>query len=161
MTEPVNAIRRPTPTKGTPPMATTDRTSPAPATHLAPEPARHPLFSALIGLTTLAVFLQSVWAGMIIREGKDYNSSWVAVHDWGARGAFVLALAATATAVIKLRPRRDLVIGSAALTVLIFLESYIGGIIGDKAGAVAVHIPLGFAIFALAIWLPMRTARRA
>ena len=42
---------------------------------------------------------------------------------------------------------------------LIFLESYIGGIIGDKPGAVAFHIPLAFAIFALAVWLPMRATR--
>ena len=123
-------------------------------------PARNALFSALVGLATLAVFLQSVWAGMMIREGKDYNATWVNVHDWGARVAFVLALAATIVAVLKLRSRRDLVIGAAALTVLIFLESYIGGVIGDHAGAVAVHIPLAFAIFALVVWLPLRATRR-
>ena len=126
----------------------------------APTATRNPLFSALIGLASLAVFLQSVWAGMMIREGKDYNATWVNVHDWGARVAFVLALAATIVAVLKLRSRRDLVIGAAALTVLIFLESYIGGVIGDHAGAVAVHIPLAFAIFALVVWLPLRATRR-
>jgi heme A synthase len=119
------------------------------------------LFSALIGLVTLVIFFQSVWAGMIIREGKDYNDTWVNIHDWGARIVFLLALAATIVAIITLRTRRDLVIGSGVLTGLIFVESYIGGIIGDKAGAIAVHIPLGFAIFALAVWLPMRTVRRA
>jgi len=46
------------------------------------------------------------------------------------------------------------------LTVLLFVEAYIGGIVGDKASAIAVHILLAFAIFALAIWRPMRTARR-
>ena len=124
-------------------------------------PARNALFSALVGLTTLAVFLQSVWAGMIIREGKDFNDTWVNIHDWGARAAFVLALAATIVAIVKLRSRRDLLIGAAALTLLIFLESYIGGTIGDKASAIAVHIPLGFAILALAVWLPTRSARRS
>jgi heme A synthase len=97
---------------------------------------------------------------MIIREGEDYNDTWVTVHDWGARSAFLLALVATIVAASKLRSRRDLIIGSAVLTVLIFVESYIGGIIGDSAGAIAVHIPVGFAIFALAVWLPMRTVRR-
>ena len=138
-------------------MATTDRPTSTMATATQ---SRDPLFSALIGLATLAIFFQSVWAGMIIREGKDYNDTWVNIHDWGARIAFILALIATVVAIIKLRSRRDLVIGSAVLTVLIFVESYIGGTIGDKASAVAVHIPLGFAIFALAIWLPMRTLRR-
>lgn len=129
--------------------------------HVTPAPpARNALFSALIGLASLAVFLQSVWAGMMIREGKDFNDTWVHIHDWGARAAFVLALAATVVAVVKLRSRRDLLIGAAVLTVLIFLESYIGGIIGDKASAIAVHIPLGFAILALAVWLPMRSGRR-
>lgn len=123
-------------------------------------PARSTLFSALVGLATLAVFLQSVWAGMMIREGKDYDATWVSLHDWDAKAALLLALAATIVALIKLRSRRDLAIGVAALTVLIFLESYIGGIIGDKPGAVAMHIPLSFAILVLAVWLPLRTVRR-
>ena len=123
-------------------------------------PARNPLFSALVGLTTLAIFLQTVWAGMMIREGKDYNATWVGVHDWGARVAFVLALVATIVAVVKLRSRRDLVIGAAALAVLIFVESYVGGLVGDKPGAVALHIPLGTATLALAVWLPFRTTRQ-
>ena len=112
-----------------------------------------------MGLATLAVFLQSVWAGMMIREGQDYNETWVNIHDWGARSALVLSLAAAIVALLRLRSRRDLVIGAAALTVLIFLESYIGGIIGDHASAVAVHIPLGFAILAVAVWLPSRIGR--
>ncbi|GAB3667709.1 hypothetical protein GCM10027596_37190 [Nocardioides korecus] len=122
-------------------------------------PGRNPLFSALVGLTTLAIFLQTVWAGMMIREGKDYNATWVSVHDWGARVAFVLALVATVVAIVKLRSRRDLVIGAAALAVLIFAESYVGGLVGDKPGAVALHIPLGAAILALAVWLPFRATR--
>jgi hypothetical protein len=43
---------------------------------------------------------------------------------------------------------------------IIFIESYIGGIIGDHAGAIGVHIPVAFGIFALAVWLPMRAVRR-
>jgi heme A synthase len=123
-------------------------------------PARNPLFSALIGLTSLAIFLQAVWAGMMIREGQDYRSSWVEVHDTGARAALVLALAATIVGFVKLRARRDLVIGAAVLTVLIFVESYIGGVVGDHPAAVAIHIPLAFAVFGLAVWLPLRTTHR-
>jgi heme A synthase len=97
---------------------------------------------------------------MMIREGKDYTSTWVSVHDWGARIALLLALAATVVAVMKLRSRRDLVTGTALLTVLIFVESYIGGLIGDKPAAVAFHIPISFAILALAVWLPLRSRHR-
>jgi hypothetical protein len=121
---------------------------------------RNPLFSALIGLASLAIFLQSVWAGMFIREDKDYNSTWTNVHAAGAWVAFLLALAATIVALVKLRSRRDLIIGSAVLTVLILVESVIGGIIGDKPGAVALHIPLALAIFGLTVWVPMRTLGR-
>jgi heme A synthase len=138
---------------------TLSASAPAHPANSASAPTRNPLFSALVGLASLAVFLQSVWAGMIIREAKDYNDTWVVIHDWGARTAFVLALAAAVVGLVKLRSRRDLVIGAIVLTVLIFLESYVGGIIGNRAGAIAIHIPLGFAIFALAVWLPLRTAR--
>lgn len=137
-------------------MTTSSRTRPTTTA----APTRNPLFSALVGLATLAVFLQAVWAGMIIREGQDYDSTWVTVHDLGARAAFVLALAATVVALVRLRARRDLVVGAGALTVLIFLESFIGGTIGDKPWAIALHIPIGFAIMGLAVWLPMRTTRR-
>ena len=120
---------------------------------------RSALFSALIGLASLAVFFQSVWAGMMIREAKDYNQTWVNVHDWGARAAFVLALLATIVAVVKLRSRKDLLGGAATLTVLILAEAWLGGRIGGAPGVVAFHIPLAFAIFALAVWLPLRSRR--
>jgi heme A synthase len=140
---------------------TTSSSTRATSTEPYSAPTRNPLFSALIGLASVAVFLQAVWAGMMIREGREFNEAWVEIHDWGARVAFVLALAATIVGVIKLRTRRDLVAGAAAMTVLIFLESYIGGTIGDDAGAIAFHIPIAFAIFGLAVWIPMRAMRSA
>lgn len=138
-------------------MTTNDTASRAPGTAAGASTDR--LFSILVGLTTLAVFLQTVWAGMMIREGKDYDASWVSVHDWGARVAFVLALAAVVVALLRLRSRRDLLVGAVALAVLIFAESYVGGLVGDKPGIVALHIPLGTAILSLAVWLPFRSTR--
>jgi heme A synthase len=85
----------------------------------------------------------------------------VTVHSVGARVALVLALAATIVAIVRLRARRDLVIGAAVLTVLIFVESFVGAVVGDHPAAVALHIPLAFAIFGLAVWLPLRTTHRA
>ena len=40
-------------------VATTGTTSPKP----------HPLWSALVGLTTLGVLLQGLWAGLFLRRG--------------------------------------------------------------------------------------------
>ena len=65
-------------------------------------------------------------------------------------------------AFVWLRQRRkDLLIGSAALTVLLVLESYIGGEVGGRPGLTAVHFPLAMALMGLAVWLPLRTRGRA
>jgi hypothetical protein len=117
---------------------------------------RSPLYSALIGLAALAVLLQGLWAGLFAHEGKDYKQSWVDVHARGADIAILLAIAATVVAVLKLRERRDLIIGSGALVVLLVAEAYIGGLIGDHAGLTAVHFPLAMGLMGLSVWLPFR-----
>jgi heme A synthase len=119
------------------------------------------LFSAIIGLTSIVILLQGVWAGIFIRQGEAYNASWIKVHDWGARLAILLALAAAILAIAQLRHRRDLLIGSVALFVLLLLEAYIGGLIADSPGAEAVHFPLAMALLALCVWLPLRTRHNA
>jgi hypothetical protein len=45
---------------------------------------------------------------------------------------------------------------------LIIAESYIGGQIRDASQdtLTAIHVPLAMAMMALAVWLPMRAARR-
>jgi hypothetical protein len=118
--------------------------------------ARSPLYSALIGLTAVAVLLQGLWAGLFAHEGKDYKQSWVGVHARGADIAILLAIAATVIAVLKLRERRDLIIGSGALVVLLVVESYIGGLIGNHSGLTAVHFPLAMGLMGLSVWLPFR-----
>jgi heme A synthase len=125
---------------------------------------RSTLFSALVGLAALAVLLQALWAGIFLEHdgGRDAAAGWIDVHARGGEAAIVLALAATIVAFIKLRDRKDLWIGSAALTVLLILESYLGGLIRDdsKDTLTAVHVPLAMTLMALVIWLPLR-ARRA
>jgi heme A synthase len=120
---------------------------------------RSPLYSALIGLAALAILLQGLWAGLFAHEGKDYKQSWVDVHARGADIAILLAIAATVVAVLKLRNRRDLVFGTGALVVLLVVEAYIGGLIGDHSGLTAVHFPLAMALMGLAVWLPFRATR--
>ena len=123
-------------------------------------PTRNVLFNVLLGLTALAVLLQGLWAGIFLEHDgeRDAASSWIDVHARGGEIALVLAALATVVAVVNLRARKDLLIGSAALTVLLVVESYIGGLIRDdsKDTLTAVHVPLAMAIMALVIWLPLR-----
>jgi len=124
-------------------------------------PARSSLFNALVGLTTLVVLLQGVWAGIFLEhDGKrDASSSWIEVHARGADLAILLAAAAAVTAFVQLRSRRDLWLGAGVLTVLLVLESYLGGVIRDAGQdtLTAVHVPLAMGIMALAVWLPLRS----
>ena len=121
---------------------------------------RSVLFFVLLGLTALAVLLQAVWAGIFLEHDgeREAASSWIDVHARGGEIALVLAALATVVAVVKLRARKELWIGSAALTVLLVVESYLGGLIRDdsKDTLTAVHVPLGMAIMGLVIWLPLR-----
>lgn len=118
------------------------------------------LFSVLIGLSTLVVLLQGLWAGLFVQEGEDYKDSWVTVHARGAEIAIALALVATIVAIVKLRSRTELVVGSIAFLLLLVVEAYLGGLIGDHAGLTAVHVPLAMVLMGLAVWLPIRASRR-
>jgi hypothetical protein len=123
--------------------------------------AGSPLYSALIGLAALAVLLQGLWAGLFLRDEHERSESWVGVHAHGADVAILLAALATVVAFVKLRERKDLVAGTAALTVLLVVESYIGGIVGEHGGWAAVHVPLAMALMGLVVWLPFRASRSA
>ena len=136
----------------------------APAPTSSAEPAtdrpRSPLYSAVIGLSGLAVLLQGVWAGIFIREHQDYPHSWIEVHAHGGEVAIALALVATVIAFVQLRSRRDVVVGSIVFTLLLALEAYIGGEVGAHPGLQAVHFPLAMALMGLAVWLPLRASLR-
>src|SRR6476646_201806 len=99
-------------------------------TATAPQRSTSRLYRVLIGLSSLAVLLQALWAGLFVHEGEDYKQSWVEVHARGGEIAILLAAAATVTTFVKMRDRRELLIGSAALTVLLVFEAYLGGLIG-------------------------------
>ena len=142
-------------------MTTSTRT----ATTTAPAARTSPLYSALIGLAALAVLLQGLWAGIFLEhDGKrDAAGSWIDVHARGGEVALVLSAAATVVAFVTMRARRDLWGGAAALTVLLVVESYLGGVIRDQSKDVltAVHIPLGMALMGLVVWLAARAPRRS
>ena len=138
---------------------TTSSAAPTATTTRAARPTSR-VYSILIGLSTLTVLLQGLWAGLFIQEGQDYKDSWVGVHARGAEVAIALAVVATIVAFVKLRPRRDLLVGSIVFIVLLVLESYLGGLIGDHSTLTAVHIPLAMLLMGLSVWLPVRASRR-
>lgn len=95
--------------------------------------------------------------GLLVREGEDYQVRWVQVHDLGAKICIALALVALVIAVVRLRSRRDLIIGSAVFLVLLALEGHLGSLIGDSPAVTAIHFPLAMGLTGLAVWLPFRS----
>jgi hypothetical protein len=120
---------------------------------------RHPVYSVLIGLATLGVLLQGLWAGLFVHEGQEFEERWVEVHALDGEITIALAALATVAAFVLLRRRRmDLVVATAVFTVLLIVEAYIGGEIGDHASWPSVHIPLAMGLMGLSVWLPTRAA---
>lgn len=118
------------------------------------------VFSSLIGVAAVVVLLQGLWAGIFLEKDgeRDAASTWIDVHARGADLALLLALVATVWAVWKLRSRKDLWVGSLVFTMLLGLESYLGGAIRDagKDSLTAVHVPIAMLLMGLAVWLPVR-----
>ena len=114
-------------------------------------------YSVLIGLTTLAILLQGVWAGIFLSYG-DRPDSWIRAHARGGEVAIGLCFLALVAAAVQLRSRRDLLAGTAVLLVLLIVEAYLGGRITDDGNNLltAVHVPLALVLMGLAVWLPFR-----
>ncbi|EFP56978.1 MAG: hypothetical protein DI618_03935 [Dermacoccus nishinomiyaensis] len=86
-------------------------------------------FAALVGVASLAVLLQGLWAGLFMStpDTDPEKTPWLEVHSWCGKAAIGFALLATVWAFLKLRERTDLTFGALALTVLLILEAYLGG----------------------------------
>ncbi len=120
----------------------------------------HPVWSALIGLTSLGVLLQGLWAGLFLRRDAGDRGTWVALHQHGAEATVVLALLATVAAAVWMRARRDLVVATAVFLVLLLAEMFLGMAIDASSSAVVVHVPLAMLLMGMAVWLPMAARRR-
>ena len=83
------------------------------------------------------------------------------VHARGGEVALILSALATVVAFLRVRPRRELWLGNGALTALLVVEAYLGGLIKDdgKNSLTAVHVPLALAIMGLAAWLVAHSRR--
>jgi hypothetical protein len=125
---------------------------------------RRRIFAILTGLAALAVLLQGLWAGIFLEHDgqRDAAENWIEVHATGGEVAIAFAALAAVWSLFRLRRRRDLVVGSIVLTVLLVLEAYVGGLIRDDGmdSLTPVHVPLALLVMGVAVWLPFR-ARRA
>src|SRR5690242_6534824 len=75
-------------------------------------------YTVLIGIGTLAILLQGVWAGIFLEHGNpDRAGGWIDVHARGGELALLFVVAATITAFLRVRARRDLWVGGVVLTV--------------------------------------------
>ncbi len=136
-------------------MTTTSQTT-APST--APRGLR--LFNALVGVTTLGIFVQAVTAGEFVsQENRD---GWITAHDISGNATIVVALVTAVLGLVLVRATDRVLAWSAlVLFVLLILQTVLGHLITDaKAdGWIGVHVPLAFVIVALAVWLAVRGAQ--
>lgn len=132
-------------------MASTERAS-------APTTRPHPVHSALVGLTSLGVLLQALWAGLFLRRGDQ--GTWVSIHQHAGETTVLLGVLAAVAALIWMRHSRPVLIGTLVLAVLLVVELMLGYASDDRGGSVAVHVPLAMLLMGLAVWLPLAARRR-
>jgi ABC-type uncharacterized transport system permease subunit len=121
-------------------------------------------FSALIGLTSLSIFVQAITAGEFVSQ--DHRDGWITAHDIIADIVAVLALAAMIFTIVALRKTsRALLVGTIALLVLVVIQIVIGHEITNNKQdwLIGVHVPLAFIVFGIGVWLPIKAValRRA
>ncbi|MGN6326810.1 hypothetical protein [Pseudolysinimonas sp.] len=123
-------------------------------------PAGIRVFNALAGVTTLAIFLQAISAGVFMSfHGSDAGEPWVTTHQIVGYVAILLAVVTAIVAIVALRKSATGLMGAAiALAVLLVAQVGIGQAIENARGLVAVHVPLAFIVFGLTIWLSVRGA---
>ncbi|MGH1524528.1 hypothetical protein ACRAWC_10995 [Leifsonia sp. L25] len=118
------------------------------------------VFAILSGMTALGVVLQGLWAGLFL-SSDNRPETWVHVHDVGAWATLVLAAATAVWALVRLRRRVALLVGSIVLVLLVAGEAHLGGMITDRGAdaLTAVHVPLAMALLGVAVWLPVHALR--
>lgn len=133
-------------------------TSPAPA---ASALGVMKLYNAVLGVTTLLVFLQGLTAGVFMAlRGDSSAETWTTVHLVLGWLAVVFALVTAVVAVLRVRVASPVVAyGTVALFVLLLVETLLGVFVKSAGGLVGVHVPLAMAMMALVVWLSLRGAQ--
>ncbi|MDX6300625.1 MAG: hypothetical protein QOF53_1839 [Nocardioidaceae bacterium] len=135
-------------------------TPPAPATGVAPPATPVKVTTALVWVTTAAIFCQAIIAGQFVsQDGKD---GWITVHGVVADASWVLSLITVGYAFFTLRRHFPVLVRLAAvLFAVTLLQTGIGHLI-TEAGVdwlIAVHVPLAFVVFAVAGYLSVWAVR--
>ena len=118
------------------------------------------IFNALIGVTTLGIFVQAVTAGEFVSQ--EHRDGWITAHNIAASATIVVALVTAVVGLALVRATdRVLAWSSLVLFVLLVLQTALGHLITDAEadGWIGVHVPLAFVIVALAVWLAVRGAQ--
>lgn len=118
------------------------------------------IFNALIGVTTLGIFVQAVTAGEFVSQ--EHRDGWITAHNIAASATIVVALVTAVVGLVLVRATdRVLAWSSLVLFVLLVLQTVLGHLITDAEadGWIGVHVPLAFVIVALAVWLAVRGAQ--
>jgi ABC-type uncharacterized transport system permease subunit len=129
-------------------------------TRFMPKPSQNAFkgFSALVGITSVAIFAQAIIAGEFVSQ--DHRKGWISAHDVAADVVVVLALATMIFTIVALRKvSRALLVGTVVLLVLVVVQTLIGHQITDNKQdwLIGIHVPLAFIIFGIAIWLPIQS----
>jgi hypothetical protein len=117
------------------------------------------LFNALIGVTTLGIFLQAITAGEFVSQ--EHRDGWITAHNIIADVTIVVALVTAVVGLVAVRATdRVLAWSGLVLFVLLLLQTVLGHLITDAEadGWIGVHVPLAFIIVGLAVWLSVRGA---
>ena len=132
----------------------TARTQSAITHHASPGAVR--AFSMLNGLVLLGILLQGVWAGGLV---SDLGGAWRVLHGVTGGLVVILALAAAAVAVTRLRGEHGLATWSVALFVLLIIQSGLGAATRSASALILIHVPLAMLIMGLGVYLSVAGSR--
>jgi hypothetical protein len=135
-------------------------TPPNPTTGVAPPSTPIKVTTALVWVTTAAIFCQAIIAGQFVSQ--DGNDGWITVHGVVADASWVLALITTGYGYLTLRHHFPVLVRvSGALFAITLAQTGIGHLITQSGmdWLIAVHVPLAFAVFAVAGYLSVWAVR--
>jgi hypothetical protein len=131
-----------------------------PVTGVAPPATAVKATTALVWITTAAIFCQAIIAGQFVsQEGKD---GWITVHGVVADASWVLSLITVVFAFVTLRHHFPVMVQLAgALFVVTLAQTGIGHLITERGmdWLIAVHVPLAFVVFGVAGYLTVWAVR--